>query len=234
MEHARRFAHDSLKQRAEIELRRDVRHQVEELELLDPLLLHLLDVLAVHEGNGRLRGHRLEQLEIVVGELARALVEHLGDADDRAPCGAHRRAHDAPRLVTRLLIDGAVEVGMRIGVGHDNAFATLEHAPGDAGVVRQSDLTRPLTLRDPRVELGRGRVVEEQGASLGIGLARGQRHQARQHLVERLHGRNRARDVDQRLGEAEALRLLDERVGLRISRCHCVSPASCAMPRWSS
>ena len=87
--------------------------------------------------------------------------------------------------------------------------------PGDTDVVEEADLAGPLALRHPRVQLtGRG-IVEEQRPAVGSRLPDGHLDQRGEHFVERLHRRDRPRDVQQRLGEVQALRLLGDRRRVR-------------------
>ncbi len=208
VEDARRLADDPLEQGAQVELGGDVGHEVEELALLRLALLHRLHVAAVHQRDRGLRGHGLEEVEVLVGEVAAALVEDLGDADDRAARGAHRRARDVARVVAGLLVDGAVERGIVVRVVHDDAHAAVEHPPRDAVVVEEADLTRPLSLRDAGVELSRRGVAEEQGAAVGVGLLRDERDEGGQDLVEAVGLGHGPGDVHQRLGQPQPLELV--------------------------
>ena len=208
VEDAGGLADDPLEQRAEVELRGDVGHEVEELALLRLALLHRLYVAAVHQRDRGLRGHGLEEPEVVVGEVAAALVEDLGDSDDGAPGGAHGRARDVARVVAGLLVDGAVERGIVVRVVHDDAHAAVEHPPGDAVVVEEADLARPLSLGDAGVELSCRGVAEEQGAAVGVGLLRDERDERGQDLVEAVGRGHGAGDVHQRLGQPQPLQLV--------------------------
>ena len=230
-QHAGGLGHHPLEERVEVELGGDVGDEPEELHLLHPLAVDVLQVSRTHERGRRLRGHRLEQREVVGVEVARRLVEHLRDADHLALAGGDGRAHDVAGRVPGLLVDLAVEPGIGVGVVDDQRLTRREHAPGDAHVVEEADLEQPLALRHPRVQLTRGRVVEEQRAAVGVRLARRHLHERDEHLVERFHRGDGPRHVQQGLRELQPLRLIGDGRTTRLVSRHPAPPNGRAAPR---
>ena len=167
-QHAGRLGHHPLEERVEVELGGDVRHEPEELHLLGPPGVDVLEVGRADQCRRCLAGHGLDQREVVEVVVARALVEHLGDADHDAAGGPDRRAHEVAGRVPGQLVDVAVEPRIRIGVVDDEGLVRGEDPAGDADIVEQADLERLLALQHPRVELAGGRIVEEQGPAVGI------------------------------------------------------------------
>jgi len=62
----------------------DLGNQTNELHLLLTELLGTFDEVKAAECNGGLRGHVLQQLEVIFGERPRVLVQALHSADDVA------------------------------------------------------------------------------------------------------------------------------------------------------
>ena len=229
-QHSGRLGHHALQERVEIQLGRDVRDQAEELHLLGPAQMDVLEVAGAHEGGRRLARHRFEEREILDDVVTRSLVEHLRDADDLAARGRHGCTHDVARRVPGLFVDVSIELRVGVGVVDDQRLPRCEDMSGNADVVEEADLAHSLALHHPRVQLTRGGVVEEQRSAVGVGLTHRHLDQCREHLVERLHRRHRPRYLQQRLGELQALGLLgDGRRAVRFSR-HRGPPA--ARARW--
>ena len=157
VQHAGRLGHHPLEERVEIELGGDVGDEPEELHLLGPAPVEVLEVARAHERGRRLARHRFEEREVVGVEVARLLVEHLRDADDLAPRGGDRCAHDVAGRVSGLLVDLAVEPRIGVGVVDDQRLVRREDPSGDADVVEEADLERPLALRAPASTARRSR-----------------------------------------------------------------------------
>ena len=184
----------------QIDLGGDVGDDVEELELRLARPSHALDELVALQRHRRLRRYRLKERQVLGVKLCRRpLVQSLRDADDLAFDGAHRGAHDGPRLKARLPVDRRIEAGIRIGVVDDEAFAGGEDVPGDAAGVEQADFAANLALRHARIKLAGLIVVEEERGALAVGLARGDLDQLLEHVVEALDPRHLARDRKQHL-----------------------------------
>ena len=148
-EHAGGLGHHPLEERVEVELGGDVGDEAEELHLLGPPRVDVLEIPRTDERGGGLTRHRLEEREVVGAVLAGLLVQHLRDPDHLAARRGHRRADDAPRRVPGLLVDLPVEPGIGVRVVDDQRLAGREDAAGDADVVEEADLEHPLALRDP-------------------------------------------------------------------------------------
>ena len=203
VEHARRFAHHLLQQRAELDVRGHLRHHVDKLHLLLAHRLHALDEHRALQGQRALGGHRLKHGEIALGEAALLLVQGLRHADDVALHRPDRGAQDVARDESRLLVDRAVEVRVRIGVLDQHRFAGSEHVSGYAAGVQNADLVLDISLGDARIQFVGLRVVEEQRSALGIQFRRGHLDQHPQHVVQRVVRRHPARHLEQQLDQLQ-------------------------------
>ena len=184
VQHARRLRHHSGKQGRELELRRQVGDDVQELDLALALVRHPLEPMKRLQGDGALRGHALEHREVARVERAVDLVQDLRHSDRLALAVPDRRAHERGRRVIGLLVDVTVEAGIRVGVLHDLATAAVEDRPGDAEIVHQPDLPAPEAGGDVRVELAGVLVVQEDRASVGSGLLDRRLEQGLEYRVE--------------------------------------------------
>ena len=129
--------------------------------------------------------------------LLAAVVEHLHHPDQLSLHGAQRRAGDGAGAVAGLLVDAAIEVGIGVGVGDQQALAALEHLAGDATIIEQTDLAVQAADRLAAVELLCFRVVEEQGAALGLGGLGHQIDQPGQLAIQVLLERHRIGHLQQ-------------------------------------
>ena len=147
VQHARRLAHDLLQQRTDLDVGSDLRHDVEEFELLLADRLHALNELRALQRQSALRRHRHQQLQIAAVERALLLVQHLRNPDDVALRGAYRHAQYAARHEAGLLVDSAVEARIGIRIVDDDAFAAGEDMAGDTAVIEQADFAVKIALR---------------------------------------------------------------------------------------
>jgi hypothetical protein len=122
----------SSEERPELELRGDLRDDLEELELLEPVALDGLHGAMVLDGHRGLLDHGLQEDEVGGHEAAPDLVQQLRDADALALQGDDRHAQDALRRVPRHLVDVAIEALVRISVVDDRPHTRLEDVAGDA------------------------------------------------------------------------------------------------------
>ena len=218
LEHARGLAHHLAQQHPDVDLRGDIGHHVQKLHLLLAQLAHALDGLHALQRQRAVAGHRRQQFQVGLGEAPLEPVDDLRHPDDLAPAGAHRHAQDAAGDETRLLIVGAVEARVGVGIMHDQALARVEHMPGDAQVVHQPDLAASAALCDARVQLPGLRIVEEQAAAFGLQLLRGDQHQRLQHFIQGLDARDLLRNAQQHLGKAQAALERGHGVRRRVAR----------------
>jgi hypothetical protein len=151
-----------------------------------------------------LAGHRLQQVEVMLGEFAGTLVQGLRDANDFALHRLDRHTQDVARLEAGLFVDRTIEAVVGIGIGDDQGFARGVDVAGDAAGIEDADFALDVALRHTRVQLVGVRVVEEQRAALGVQLGGGHFHQRLQHLVERAVAGHAARDFEQQFEMAQA------------------------------
>ena len=197
IEHARGLGHDLLEQRVDLDVRGEIAHHLEELELLLADALHPLDQRHALQPESPLRGDGGKQFTVLLGELADLLVQCLGNADQLALGVADRHTQDALRLVAGSHIHGIVEALVLVGVMDDGRLAILVDPAGDTAIVHQPDLLAEIALCHPAVQLIGGRVVEEQRAAIGPELVGAHLHQQPEDLVERIHRRDLLRDRQQ-------------------------------------
>ena len=100
------------------------------------------------QGDGSLRGHRFEDLEVFLVEGAFDLVDRFDDADDLPLHRLDRHAEDAAGHKPGLLVVAPVETRVGIRIVDDHRLATGERVAGDAGGVEQPDLASDGALRD--------------------------------------------------------------------------------------
>ena len=184
VQHTRRFAHDLLQQRTDLDVGSDFRHDVEEFELLLADRLHALNELRALQRQSALRRHRHQQLQIAAVKRALLLVQHLCDAYDVAFRRAYRHAQYAARHEPGLLVDGAVEARIGVRVVDDDPFTAGEHVAGNAAVVEQADFAVEITLRHARVQLVGFRIVQEQRAAFRGKFIGRDLDQPCQHFIE--------------------------------------------------
>ena len=213
VEHARRFAHHLLQQRADLDVGGDLGDDVEEFEFLLADRLHALDELGALQRQRALRGHRDQELHVGLVEAAARFVQHLRDANYFALGGDDGYAQDALGDEAGLFVDGAVEAFVGVGVVDDQAGAGCEHVTGNTAVVEEADFARGIALRHARIQLAGFRVVEKQSAALGLEFRGGDFDQADQHFVERVHAGHFLRNAEQQFGEAQPAIVAGARAG---------------------
>ena len=211
VQHAGGLRHDAGKQRRELQLRRQIGDQIQEVDLPLALAGHPLEPLERLEADGAFASHALEQREVIRVEGVVDLVQHLCDPDRLSLCIPDGGADQRPRPVAGLLVDVAVEARIGVGVVDDLADAAVEHGPGDAEVVHEPDLSRAEAGGDVRVELARLLVVQEDRALVGADLLH---CRLEQRVDDRVEGVERCHPAGER-GEHLQLPKLLELLGVR-------------------
>lgn len=153
------------------------------------------------ERDGRLCGEGLEEVLIVDGEVAGALVQHLDDADDLPIGRPHRHAQHRPGAIARQAVELGVEGGVEVGVleidrssaGGDEARNTVPDGDADHHVGLALNRQAPQHVLLGVVLVDRRAIRLEQGRDLGDdGL----------HRAPRLPASGQVRGDGQHTGEA--------------------------------
>lgn len=202
VEHPCDLADQLLEQWPELELRGDLGHELQELQLLLARGFRLLDGAQALEGDGGLGDHGLEQLEVLPRELARGLVQELRDADLLAAQVEERSAEDALRREAGLAVDLRVEALVGVGVVDDGSRPRRVHVACHTDRVQHADLAADPSFRNACVELVRVSVVQEDRATLGADGGGRDVDQGVQRLAERARHRQPVGHLEQELGAA--------------------------------
>ena len=140
------------------------------------LVLGLLEVTGVLDGDGRLDSEELKPLQVVLREvLLVALVEDLDDAY-RLVADAHGYGEDGMVVVTDGFRYVGVETVVRFHVVHDERLPMEGYPAGYAlpGIEREVLYFRPFGAEgDLEVELPRFLVPEDKGGRFALGQPRG-------------------------------------------------------------
>ncbi len=153
---------------------------------------------------------RLGEGKIPLGEVARALVQHLGHADRVPVAVAQRHAQDIARAIAGLPVGLLVEAGIPIGVGDDLGDAGAEHRSGNSGIRRDADFRHALAAQRPREQLASVAIVQKQRRPFGVERVGDQVDQSRQLMIERELPGDRVGDFDQHPQPPD---LIDQRLG---------------------
>jgi hypothetical protein len=178
------------------------------------LALDLFEQARVLQRRGRLQREAFEQFLVLAVEIARLLVQHLGNADHLAVLVADRYAEDVARAIAGAAVHLLVEAWVGIGVGDDFRLAAGEHRTGDAEVAGEADLADGVALHHARKQFVGFRVMQEQRTAVGIEGLGHHCHQARKQHVERQAVGNAVGDVGQCRGAAQHLGNAEEQLGL--------------------
>src|SRR5262249_46337847 len=135
---------DAGEQSIDVQLGRDRLGDLQELQLFAPRLLETLLHLRLLEGARGMAADRLQERHVGRGKRARALVQHLGDADDLVGAVAERDAKYAAGAISGAPVDVRIEAWVAVGVVDDFGDTRAEYRAGDANGLRDPDFRHAL------------------------------------------------------------------------------------------
>ena len=144
-----RRRHDAGEQGIDVQLGRDRFGDLQELQLFATGLLEPLLHLRLLEGTRGMTADRLQERHVDGGKRARALVQHLGDADDLVRAVAQRDAQYAAGAKSGASVDLRVEARVAISVVDNLGDTRAKYRAGDADVLRDPDLRHALAVGLP-------------------------------------------------------------------------------------
>src|SRR5262249_44541137 len=92
---------------------------------------------------------RLQERHVDRGKRARALVQHLRNADDLVGAVAQRHTQYAASAIPGAPVDLGIEPRVTVGVVDNFGYTRAEYRAGDADVLRDPDLRHALTAGLP-------------------------------------------------------------------------------------
>ena len=140
--------------------------------------------LGVLDGGRHVGGKGAQEDDVHCSEQTFILVKHLSDPDDVTSAGPHRDAQDSAGAIAGVLVDGAIEARIRVGIVNDRRFPAFKDPASNTESGSKADLLKQFALGETREKLIILGVVEEQCTAVSIERFADQGHQTGQHQVQ--------------------------------------------------
>ncbi len=168
-----------------MQLGRDRLGNLQQFQFLAPCLLETLHHLRLLEGTRGMTADCLQQRHVDRGKRARALVQHLGHADDLVGAVAQWDAQYAAREISGAPVDFGIEPRVPVGIVDDFGRTRAEYRARDADVLRDPDLRHGFAAGHPREQLAGIGIMQKECRALGVERLGNELDQMRQLVVER-------------------------------------------------